>query len=788
MTDLFLKHNEIREIFQSQLKIESYSMSINTLFSFRRIRRTKYDPYYQRNYVWDSHKATYFVESILLGTEIPPLVFFSTEKQIEIIDGRQRFETIKRFYVDGDLQLTNKGLYALKKFQRKKFSDLDIEVQDIFKDTKLRIIEFSIINPSLIDERKEDLIKKEIFRRYNSGITPLRSAEIEKAIYITDNLTEYFKTQLKKDKELYGDLLDLFVVERDREKQEKTYVFEDIMKKIRLFMVLNRIPIRYYSSTKRRDVIEKLYENFTETVEDVDEVFKSFIQKVRILKKLKTRCFTEDSSANKLLYECLYWALSILENEKIPCERVLEEKIFTDLVEYFENNFSVFYSENSHFYKDFNARYETTARFFSQAFSINLNLYLTNEGQFSAKELLKSKHGLEKLSEFESLRLNRPDPEVTTIETICELMGKRRFLIRPPYQRFEVINRIKSSAIIESMLLGIKLPPIFVYKRQDGVMEVIDGQQRLLSIVGFLNQEFLDENGNRAKSEKNLYHLTQLRILDHLEGKNFPNLSENLQDEILGFNLSVVNIDAKVNLKFDPIDLFIRLNNRPYPIRENSFEMWNSYVDKTIIAAIKQNVARHSTWFFSRVNNQRMENEELYTTLVYLDYKARQQLNDPIDPSGILDIYQRGERINARIKAKSDLTKVLNQVSSDPKIKNEFSTSVENVEAFVRKVQTIVQDRNWNEGDNPSERWKTELDKLFSQRKKYGTRTYQTFYILWYILYSLSEENISRNRELLRKEITALTKFMKNTELQDSETDGYVTFMGKITRLLNNCK
>ncbi|RID81948.1 DUF262 domain-containing protein [Mesobacillus zeae] len=51
-------------------------------------KNTVYDPYYQRNYVWDADKASYFIESILLGTEIPPLVFFNTGKQIEVIDGR----------------------------------------------------------------------------------------------------------------------------------------------------------------------------------------------------------------------------------------------------------------------------------------------------------------------------------------------------------------------------------------------------------------------------------------------------------------------------------------------------------------------------------------------------------------------------------------------------------------------------------------------------------------------------------------------------------------------------
>jgi uncharacterized protein with ParB-like and HNH nuclease domain len=80
------------KIFKEHLKIETYSKSIDGLLGPRLRGKINYAPYYQRNYVWDINKATYFIESILLGTEIPPLIFFDNNTEIEIIDGRQRFE------------------------------------------------------------------------------------------------------------------------------------------------------------------------------------------------------------------------------------------------------------------------------------------------------------------------------------------------------------------------------------------------------------------------------------------------------------------------------------------------------------------------------------------------------------------------------------------------------------------------------------------------------------------------------------------------------------------------
>jgi len=44
-----------------------------------------------------------------------------------------------------------------------------------------------------------------------------------------------------------------------------------------------------------------------------------------------------------------------------------------------------------------------------------------------------------------------------------------------------------------------------------------------------------------------------------------------------------VEIGEQLNPQFNPVDLFIRLNDKPYPIKENSFEMWNSWVDAGVI-------------------------------------------------------------------------------------------------------------------------------------------------------------------------------------------------------------
>ena len=64
--------------------------------------------------------------------------------------------------------------------------------------------------------------------------------------------------------------------------------------------------------------------------------------------------------------------------------------------------------------------------------------------------------------------------------------------IHPEFQRFFRWSEEQKTALIESILLGIPLPPIFVSQRNDGVWDVVDGLQRLSTIyqlLGILKDE-----------------------------------------------------------------------------------------------------------------------------------------------------------------------------------------------------------------------------------------------------------------------------------------------------------
>ena len=261
------------------------------------------------------------------------------------------------------------------------------------------------------------------------------------------------------------------------------------------------------------------------------------------------------------------------------------------------------------------------------------------------------------VNELEHYKLNKPLPETLTIDDIISDMKKDRFLIRPEYQRSEVKNLQKSSYLLESIMLGIIIPPIFIYKRADKVKEVVDGQQRLLSILGFLGKTYKDENGAMVSSNKDKFKLSKLRILTELNGINIDTIDESFEDKIYEFPLDIIEIDASLNPEFSQTDLFTRLNSKPYPIKENTFEMWNAYIDKSIILRIKEISAKYENKVF-RSKDTRMKVEELITSLAYLDYRMKEE---GIEFIHLLDIYKRYNRFCARIMKKENINRNLSE-------------------------------------------------------------------------------------------------------------------------------
>src|SRR5664279_5443079 len=87
----------------------------------------------------------------------------------------------------------------------------------------------------------------------------------------------------------------------------------------------------------------------------------------------------------------------------------------------------------------------------------------------------------------------RTDGYPMSIGEWISMYEKNEIDIHPEFQRFYRWSEAQKTSLIESLLLGIPIPPVFVSQRRDGVWDVVDGLQRLSTIyqfVGILKDEY----------------------------------------------------------------------------------------------------------------------------------------------------------------------------------------------------------------------------------------------------------------------------------------------------------
>jgi hypothetical protein len=92
-------------------------------------------------------------------------------------------------------------------------------------------------------------------------------------------------------------------------------------------------------------------------------------------------------------------------------------------------------------------------------------------------------------------------------------------LVKPELQRHYVWDRVEASRFIDSVLLGLPVPSIFLAKTKDEKLLIIDGYQRLMTVRDFVKGVFSDDNSQFVLSNSKKIH-------DRWRGKSFAQLDE----------------------------------------------------------------------------------------------------------------------------------------------------------------------------------------------------------------------------------------------------------------------
>lgn len=133
---------------------------------------------------------------------------------------------------------------------------------------------------------------------------------------------------------------------------------------------------------------------------------------------------------------------------------------------------------------------------------------------------------------------------------LLNLHNSGEIVIRPEYQRLFRWSIEQRSRLIESVLLKLPLPPIFLIEDEDGVLELIDGLQRTSSVI-----QFMDCN---AINEPELV-LKGCDIVKELNGKRFEDFSTTIRFGIKRTPIRAIVIKKSGNDRVK-YEMFKRLN------------------------------------------------------------------------------------------------------------------------------------------------------------------------------------------------------------------------------------
>ncbi|WP_291399554.1 DUF262 domain-containing protein [Daejeonella sp.] len=171
-----------------------------------------------------------------------------------------------------------------------------------------------------------------------------------------------------------------------------------------------------------------------------------------------------------------------------------------------------------------------------------------------------------------------------SIREFLTMKNDGELVLQPLYQRNFVATDSIASKLIESILLDVPIPVVYLAEEQDGSYSVIDGQQRLTSFLSFLEGKFPDTRP---------FKLSGLKVLPELNRKSFTELDNELQKKIRSTTIHSIIIKKESNpdIKFE---IFERLNTGSTKLNEDEIRNTvyrGSYIE--LLSELSENAVFH---------------------------------------------------------------------------------------------------------------------------------------------------------------------------------------------------
>ncbi|MDY9924829.1 DUF262 domain-containing protein [Methanosarcina sp.] len=184
---------------------------------------------------------------------------------------------------------------------------------------------------------------------------------------------------------------------------------------------------------------------------------------------------------------------------------------------------------------------------------------------------------------------------------IMNMYERNEIIIDPEFQRLFRWSIEQQTRFIESILLGIPIPPIFVAEDKNGRWELVDGLQRISTVLSFFGIL-------RTLPEKNKWAFSKGELVESLENYdcNKIPLKINLNIKRAICRIEIVNWNSIMDMRYE---LFNRLNTGGSPLTEQE---------------IRNCIFRGTS---SNFNNflTRMADDKLFSTLVRPTKRQKEQ-------------------------------------------------------------------------------------------------------------------------------------------------------------------
>lgn len=249
-----------------------------------------------------------------------------------------------------------------------------------------------------------------------------------------------------------------------------------------------------------------------------------------------------------------------------------------------------------------------------------------------------------------------------SVGEIISLYKEKEIIIAPDFQRLFRWKEEQKTKFVESLLLGIPIPPIFVFQDEDGIWELIDGLQRLSTIFEFAGILRLPEGRTAPPTS-----LEGTEFLPSLSGKYWNSTSDQHDNGIgrknqLGIKRARIRVEILKN-ESDPsakYELFQRLNTGGAELSEQEVRNCVAVMLNKIFYEWLKNCASYPAFVTTVSQTERSVERQMHTELALRFFASR---NIPYD--GKLNVHDY-------------LDNALKKLATDPSFSKEEEGSVFN--------------------------------------------------------------------------------------------------------------